>query len=153
MSPDALAKQVADAFARIMQDRRIEVKDLHEDRSFGNAIVVLESPDLRVRVVRDRDRLSLETCSLHDPERWFDFDIVMQLLDVSARTTTHEFAVGEQLSLWATLLHQHYDAIRELFSQAQYAGTRNRLEVLEWKRARAMFGDHIKHLGRGGQPS
>jgi hypothetical protein len=52
----------------------------YDARSFGNCLVLLESPTLRLRFTRDRGITSGELASRSDPETWYDACLLLSFL-------------------------------------------------------------------------
>lgn len=46
------------------------VEDRYDPKDFGNALVILESAELRIRIVRDRGQIFTDVASLLEPDRW-----------------------------------------------------------------------------------
>src|SRR6266571_2116999 len=65
----------------------------HNPASFGNAIVTLESAEVRVRFIKDRSLISVELSSLTEPDRWWPMDMLCQLVGVAALDSNRD--VGE----------------------------------------------------------
>ena len=54
----------------------VETSARYDAEAFGNALVELRSPELRIRLVRDRSQLFVSVAPEPAPERWFDLAVL-----------------------------------------------------------------------------
>lgn len=111
--------------------------DSNTTSSFGNAYVVVSSPTLRMRFVRDRGQLFLDFQEAYASEKspWYSIDLVRRLL-TGARQTTAELSEDYAIFLQASLRE-----IEERFSNEKaLSETKRQLEDLKRMRAKELFG-------------
>jgi hypothetical protein len=105
---------------------------------FGNLVIELASPDLFVRLVRDRGQYFLDLRNPRDDE-WFDEETVLRLIGeteaaddlVSRKWTSAVPAVAA--------ICDRFAAILEAFSDARYQQTKAELQRLQRQRAATLF--------------
>ena len=102
----------------------------------GDALLLVESAELRLRFVRDRGQLFLDFqpsfSSLEDA--WFSIDLVRRL-HTGQREQTAEMDVG-----YADFVREHLLLIERQFAAADWPTTRKALQELKVKRAKELFG-------------
>ena len=94
----------------------------------GDALLLVESAELRLRFVRDRGQLFL------DFQPWFSIDLVRRL-HTGQREQTAEMDVG-----YADFVREHLLLIERQFAAADWPTTRKALQELKVKRAKELFG-------------
>jgi len=102
--------------------------------SFGNALVILESGNLRLQFIKDRDQLFLDFQPTHNKKEWFSIDIVKQLITGNIEPS------AQMNSDKAEFLKIHLDEINDLFSPTNFKSTFKKLKELERARAKRLFG-------------
>jgi len=101
------------------------------DTPFGSRIVILQSPECRVRFVRDRGQVLVAAASLTQPEDWFDLAVVNAYLLRENRvqweypTPDHSLdpaaRIDKQIARLADILSPHWVQIIDLFRQENFA--------------------------------
>lgn len=110
--------------------------DSGSSESFGNAFLVLEHKDLRLKFIKDRGQLFLDfqPTSSNRKMDWFSIDIVKQLVTGNIEPSS------EMDTDKAKFLKSNLDEIQRLFSTANLKGTLKKLRELERARAKRLFG-------------
>jgi hypothetical protein len=116
------------------------ITDHRESASFGDALVVLQSGDVRARVVRDRSQLFADLGSAAEPGTWFDSAIVMDLLGLSASGGFHERDATRVLNGLGAFIQSFWPELASMFSSEKFAVTKQQLEALQRNRAEKRFG-------------
>ena len=102
----------------------------------GDAYLTLESENMQVRIVNDRDQLYLEFRSIkHDkPNDWHTSDIIYQMI-------TNQI-IGTSLldSKVASLIKDKFATICESFYPENAEKSVSRFKILERERSKRMFG-------------
>lgn len=102
----------------------------------GDAVLVVESEELRLRIVRDRGQLFLDfqpSFSSFDGD-WFSVDLLRRL-QTGKREQTAE--LDER---YAAFVRDNLQEIERSFSETEWAGTLTRLKKMKAKRAKELFG-------------
>lgn len=102
----------------------------------GDAHLVLELPDLRLRFVRDRGQIVLDfqRWSHHKKYAWFSLGLLKKLI----ADTPFESEVMNKA--WANFLKENIAEIRTAFSRPLYMSTEKKLRELARARAKYLFG-------------
>lgn len=103
--------------------------------SAEGSYVLLESDDLQICISSEREEITWQIRSLHDPKsrNWFSFDLVASLLG-------HEVSTGVMDAVNSVLLSENLDSIINLFSREEVTETLTKLGELKAKRAKLIFG-------------
>lgn len=76
-----LVKLIQERLPWLFEDYSFKIVTYSYDpRSFGNCLVVLESPALRLRFVRDRSITSAELAARSEPDTWYDVGSLLSFL-------------------------------------------------------------------------
>ncbi len=104
--------------------------------SLGNAFLVLEHKDLRLKFIKDRGQLFLDfqPTSSNRKKDWFSIDIVKQLVTGNIEPSA-EMDIEK-----AKFLKSNLDEIKRLFSTTNLEDTLKKLRELERARAKRLFG-------------
>jgi len=133
MERSAFYDQVKERFCYLVQDYGFSV--IHEEyypESYGNAIVVLQSKDCRVRVLLEREQVLVEVGPLWAPEDWSSHasDLWFDLTDITAFLTQgtdrweyyfpdtsldHAYRIDRQLIRLAGILRPYCGRVFRLF--------------------------------------
>lgn len=113
-----------------------EIAEDQQTGAFGNEKVVLHSPSLRVRIIRDRGTDYVEV-GTPDRDEWFNLELVARHLDGVSRD---DFPA---LSQAVAFLSERRESIRELFEQSQYDTTREALRSLSRQIMNERYGRPI----------
>jgi hypothetical protein len=102
----------------------------------GDAMLVLEQGDLRIRFVRDRAQVLLECQSRYRrrPDEWFSLEVIRRLL--RGMVTDNEVVDGTE----SEFVKANLGSIREAFSKSRHATTENSLREYKKARAKRLFG-------------
>jgi hypothetical protein len=102
----------------------------------GDALLLVESEELRLRFVRDRGQLFLDfqPSSSSANGEWFSIDLVRRL-KTGQREETAELDEG-----YASFVHEHLQEIEHQFSAEGWPATSATLKKLKAKRAKELFG-------------
>jgi hypothetical protein len=113
---------------------RYRFVDSETTREFGgNAYLVLESPHLRLRFVRDRGPLFLDVQAKEGPRDWFSIDLVWTLLGNEPRASAQ---LDED---YVDFLRQNLEQIETAFSGEHLPQTMTTMRRLQRERAKRMF--------------
>lgn len=114
---------------------RFRFVDSGSSESFGNAFLVLEHEDLRLRFVKDRGQIFLDfqPTSKKQKGEWFSIDIVKQMVTGEIEPS------AEMDSKKAKFLKTNLDEIEQLFSTVNMESTIKKLKELERARAKRLF--------------
>lgn len=116
---------------------RFRIVDSEVTTSFGgDAFLIVESQQLRLRFVSDRAQLflDLQPPNPDKPDDWYSIDLVRRLF-LGQR---EESAVLD--AAFANFLRENLQAVEERFSVENWSTTRDQLRKLKVKRAKEMFG-------------
>lgn len=106
--------------------------------SFGDAVLVMKSPDFNLLFCRDRGRLHLDFQSNALPggkeDSWYSIELVRYVI------TNEEQFRGVLDEDHAVFLKTHYNDIRKIFSADQITKTKAKLKHAQHVRAKHMFG-------------
>jgi hypothetical protein len=116
------------------------VVEHNESAAFGDALVVLQSGDVRTRIVRDRSQLFADLGSVVEPDNWFDSAVVMDLLGLSASGGFHERDATRVLHGLGAFIKSVWPDLTSMFSSRKFALTKQQLEALQRDRAAKRFG-------------
>ncbi|MFI6267211.1 hypothetical protein [Micromonospora sp. NPDC051006] len=101
----------------------------------GDALLVLESPTVRLRFVRDRGQLFLDfQPAVEQGDEWYSVDLVRRLL-----LGKREYSAVLDES-YAQFLASHLREVEERFDESRWEMTRKDLKELKVRRAKEMFG-------------
>ena len=77
-----LVKLVEERLPWLLLEHGFRILDYRYDsKSFGNCLVLLESPALRLRFIRDRGITTAELAARTDPETWYDAGLLLSFLN------------------------------------------------------------------------
>jgi hypothetical protein len=102
----------------------------------GDALLLVESRDLRLRFVCDRTQLllDLQPTRTQTPSEWFSIDLIRRVL-LGKR---EDSALLDES--YAVFLKEQLDEIERRFSDENWSETRPELQKLKLKRAKELFG-------------
>jgi hypothetical protein len=129
----SLKQQVSEEIPWLFRELGLQITDNDfNPKSFGDSFVILESPALRVRFVRDRGQVSVEVASLADPRTWWHLEHVCEV--ISGQTAESGF----ELSAAADLLRRNFKALTDYLG-SKYNDTKQELERRAEIRKRAFL--------------
>lgn len=128
---------IANYMGFLWADGRFRIVGSDVATSFGSdALLIVESEQLRLRFVSDRAQLFLDL-QPPNPERpndWYSIDLVRRLF-LGQR---EESAVMD--ATYAQFLGENLQAVETRFDVENWSATREQLKKLKVKRAKEMFG-------------
>lgn len=128
---------IATHMGYLWRDARFRIAGSEVATSFGgDALLLVESQELRLRFVRDRAQLFLDIqpASLGASDDWYSIDLVRRLFlgqpeDSAVLDPSYAEFLGESL-----------DEVEARFAGERWRETRAALKKLKAKRARELFG-------------
>ncbi len=134
----SLKQEVSAELPWLFQELGLQITESgFNPKSFGDSFVILASPALRVRFVRDRGQVSAEVASLSDPRTWWNLEHVCEI--ISDKNAEPSF----KLSAVADLLRRNFQALTYCLG-SKYNDTKRELERRGEIRKRAF----LKRLSR-----
>ena len=102
----------------------------------GDALLLVESSQLRLRFVSDRTQLLLDfqPSETVNPNEWFSIDLIRRMI-----LGNREFSAVLDES-YVEFLQRNLDEIENRFSNENWPIPRSQLQALKKKRAEEMFG-------------
>ena len=101
----------------------------------GNAYVVLESANTRIRLVQERMRLFIEFQSVHGaPTEWYAWDVVRGFI------LNRDFEQSQLDASGSVQLKEIMPRIETAFSASRREFSEKKLDELERKRSKRLFG-------------
>jgi hypothetical protein len=108
--------------------------ETHSSKSFGNALLIFEYGNIRLKFVSDRDQIFLDFQPVKPKKNeWFSIDIVKQMITGEVENS------AEVNSKNAEFLKTNLRNIEHLFSKSNKKGTFKELKKLERERAKRLF--------------
>ena len=132
-----ILRYLLDYCSFLYEPGRYRFVDSETSASFGgDAYLTLASDSVRIRFVRDRDRLLMEFQSVEEEGQfdWYSIDVVRQLVTGEPRRSAR---LDEDQ---AAFLREHLDDIEERFAPERLDETTTALKKLERTRAKELFG-------------
>jgi hypothetical protein len=135
-----LADEVESTIGKVLRDRGfVIVEQPSSADSFGNAVLVVESPDLRLRFVRDRGQTFSDIGAPREENMWWDLDAVAMGLGLAVERDLDGSPVHEIRSV-GRLLVDSFAKVCDAFSATQLEKTKQGLEWVQRARAKRLFG-------------
>jgi len=78
----AIREVMAECISKLQHSSFEVVAEDYSPESFGNSFVELRSPNLCLRIVRERGQVYFETAPISDPADWHDAETMLQFLGV-----------------------------------------------------------------------
>lgn len=76
-----LKQQLVESYPRLFEELGFQVVyHDYDPKNFGDSLVILRSPSLRVRLVRDRGQVLAYVGSAADPEKWWPVTFVLEAI-------------------------------------------------------------------------
>ncbi len=118
------------SFAKLVERRGFRVlAGGFDERSFGNALVLLESDDYSIRLVRDRGQVFVELASPTDPGNWHGLGRVLAALQGEPEED-RAWSGSVNLADAASVIEANHEALAESLGSNRYDRTRIELERL-----------------------
>lgn len=128
--PTQFQQDVESKFAKLVERRGFRIlAGGYDAESFGNALVVLESDDYSIRLVRDRGQVFVELASPIDPGNWHGLGRVLAALH-GGPEEDRAWSGTVNLSDVASLIEASHEALAEGLGPRRYERTRAELERL-----------------------
>ena len=128
---------IATYMGYLWKNSRFRVAGSEVATSFGgDALLLVESEQVRLRFVSDRAQLflDLQPASADGNDEWYSIDLVRRLL------LGHREGSAVLDSSYADFLNQHLDEIEARFVGERWPETRAELKTLKVRRAKELFG-------------
>jgi hypothetical protein len=136
---EALINRVRRALLDRLATEHYVVNAAGSEAQRGDAVVVLDGPNVRVRVVQDRGQLFAGLTDADGEAPWVDISFVRQLL--AGADEPLSISSGEPFSVeLADFLSGAADQLAELFAAENREDTSSRLRRLKRASARKRFG-------------
>lgn len=124
------------AFSSLFEKYKYSViKYVYNEGEFGNYEVVFRIDTIKLRVIRDKGQNFFEISSLTELDEWFDFGLVLELLEI--QIDPHK---RNQLKRHVEILDENFPKIRTIFSAENYYQTKINLKKIGKVRAERIFG-------------
>ncbi|MBO3746171.1 hypothetical protein J5X84_08865 [Streptosporangiaceae bacterium NEAU-GS5] len=120
----------------LWKDARFRITGSEVSTSFGNALLHVESENLRIRFVSDRGQLLLgfQPAGPAASKEWYSIDLVRRLF-------LHQREDSSVLDpSYARFLEENLAEVEARFTGERWPDTRADLKKLEAKRSKEMFG-------------
>ncbi len=131
---------VKSAFLQNATELGFRIIGEEKSEAFGDALVILESGDLRVRLVRDRSQIFADLGSVADPDTWFDSTIVMEALGLATQPAFGGTDAQVVLPSIAAFLKAVWSELVALLDRRRFAATKRQLTELQEARAVRRWG-------------
>jgi hypothetical protein len=121
-----------------LAERGFAIVSHEESQSFDNAVITLASPQLRLRIIRERRQFFLDIGSVAEPETWFDSAVVFDYLGLSAKGGFHgrEEASLRKMCEFVVVM---WEELVRLFAPTSFTNTKKDLEAVRDRRAGHLF--------------
>ena len=100
----------------------------YDPHDFGNAIVVLESDDYSIRIVRDRDQVFVDVASPEEPGMWIQLGRLLEAAGIAQAGAG--FGGSIDLATAAATLAANHQVLSTSLDELNYAATRGEVERL-----------------------
>lgn len=123
----------------VLAERGFSVVSYEESESFDNAVVILGSPQLRLRIIRERRQFFLDIGCVAEPDTWFDSAVVFDYLGLSSNGGFHgrEEASIRKMCEFVVVM---WKELVLAFAPTSFNKTKKDLEALRDRRAAHLFG-------------
>lgn len=111
-----------------------------ESEAFGDALVVLQAGDLRIRLVRDRGQVFVDFGSTADLATWFDSSVVFEFLELSDTSSWHSRDTSSVLNALQSFIQVFGKELSRKFAPSSFPMTRRNLVELREPRANKQYG-------------
>jgi hypothetical protein len=131
---------VKSTFLPNAEELGFSIVEERKSEAFGDALVVLQSGDFRLRIVRDRSQIFADFGSAAEPETWFDSTIVMQALGLTTQPLFGGTDPQSVLPSLAAFLKSFWSELMAMFDLRHFAATKAQLTELQDARATKRWG-------------
>jgi hypothetical protein len=107
------------------------IGDTYDPRAFGNSIVTLQSAEVRLRFIRDRDQILAELASLAEPDKWWNLVFLLEAIHGAIPQSRFE------LEAVAAMLRDNFPRLVEALGP-ELAQTKQELERRRQERLKAL---------------
>jgi hypothetical protein len=107
--------------------------------SFGDALVEVEAPTLRLRAIRDRSQVFVDFGPVSERATWFDSDLVLEHLGPMSSTSHRSRDATTVLRATATFLTSFREELETLLDAHHLPDTKREMEMLGERRAAKEF--------------
>lgn len=136
-----LTEQVESALAHSPHKLGFAIVSGRVSDSFNNALVVAQSGDVRIRIVRDRDQVFADLGSAAEPDTWFDSAVVMDALGLTRTGGFGGRDVEGVLTGLLAFLKSVWPELLSMFGKQRFVATKRRLSEVQDLRAAKRWGD------------
>jgi hypothetical protein len=116
------------------------VADQEQADSFDNASVVLHSPDLRIRLVRERGQVFADFGPSSEPNVWYDSAVIVEFLGLSTDGGFHDRDAHRAMEGIAGFVKSFQRELAAKFANPELSATKQALDELREVRAERLFG-------------
>jgi hypothetical protein len=122
---------VTSVFLPNARDLGFAIVGQQQSDSFGDALVILQSGDVRLRIVRDRLQLFADLGSAAETDNWFDSTFVMQALGLTTKPVFGGTDAHVVLPSMAAFLRAMWPELVTMFDRRNFATSKKQLGKLE----------------------
>jgi len=131
---ESVRRQMAFLFDRFAAS---VVSNQYFPHAFGNAILVIDTKYIRLRVVRDRDEVRIDLAAIHGPTEWMDS--ALALAAIGAEQSNYVFSLNRAITSIARHMDPKFDALQEAYAPERYQAFKERMmEILELENQKAI---------------
>jgi hypothetical protein len=131
---DSVRRQLAFLFDRYEASI---ISNQYFPRAYGNAILIIETQMLRLRVVRDRDEVRLDVAPLQNPTEWVDCAFALAAIETGSGDS--QFSLDRAITSIARHLAPKFEALQDAYTPNQYPATSQRIkQIYEAERQKAV---------------
>lgn len=116
------------------------VVEHEEGQSFDNALVVVDSPAFRMRVIRERGQLFVDFGSLAEPSSWYDSSVVMGALGLRGGDGWHSTNADTVFSELADFVIANEGRLAGLFEPSRFAESKGKLVAVREQQSADRWG-------------
>jgi hypothetical protein len=138
--PEDLLNLVNEELLAVLTPLGFEVVHSETSDSFDNGSVLLEAPDLRIRIVRERGQVFADFGPPSEPNTWFDSAVVTDYLGLSSRAGFHDRNARGVLQGVGAFVTSFHDELGAKFDRQHLANAKKELDALKEIRAAKLFG-------------
>jgi hypothetical protein len=116
------------------------VVEHEKGQAFDNAMVIVDGPEFRMRVVRERGQLFVDFGSLAEPRSWFDSSVVMAVLGLRGGDGWHSTDADMVLFELASFVLANEARIVGLFESSLFAKSKELLLAVQKQQSDDRWG-------------
>ena len=131
---------ITSAFLPNVPNLGLTIVEEQASETFGDALVVLWSGDVRVQIVRDRSQIFADLGAAAEPATWFDAALVMEALGLTTGAVFGGKDPYAVLPSIAAFLKSVWPELLAMFDARHCSEIRRRLSELRESRAARRWG-------------